>query len=90
MKKTFTEQERSQPFRELLRQALPDQEASTNEEVASMSGTQLRDRLIAHQPLDRDWIACVNQASGCSTASVPEQIDAILSRVSPCIVSILA
>ena len=57
----YSEDERREPFRELLREALPDQDAATNEEVASLSGTQLRDRLIAHKPLDRDWIARVNQ-----------------------------
>ena len=57
----YSEDERREPFRELLREALPDQDAATNEEVASLSGTQLRDRLIAHNPLDRDWIAQVNQ-----------------------------
>ena len=59
----YSEDERREPFRELLREALPDQDAATNEEVASLSGTQLRDRLIAHKPLDRDWIARVNQVT---------------------------
>ncbi len=63
MRKTYTEDEKREPLRELLRQALPDQDASSNEEVASLSGTQLRDRLIAHQPLDTDWIKRVNQVS---------------------------
>ena len=63
MKRTYTEDERREPLRELLREALPDQDASTNEEVASLSGTQLRDRLIAHQPLDTDWIKRTNQVS---------------------------
>ena len=59
----YSEDERREPFRQLLREALPDQDAATNEEVASLSGTQLRDRLIAHKPLDRDWIARVNQVT---------------------------
>ena len=63
VKKTYTEDERREPLRDLLCQALPDQDASTNEEVAALSGTQLRDRLIAHEPLDTDWIKRVNQAS---------------------------
>ena len=63
MRKTYTEDAKREPLRELLRQALPDQDASSNEEVASLSGTQLRDRLIAHQPLDTDWIKRVNQVS---------------------------
>lgn len=63
MRRTYTEDERREPLRELLRQALPDQDASSNEEVASLSGTQLRDRLIAHQPLDTDWIKRINQVS---------------------------
>ena len=63
VKKTFTDDERREPLRELLREALPDQDASTSEEVASLSGTQLRDRLIAHQPLDTEWIKRINQVS---------------------------
>ncbi len=63
VKKTYTEDERREPLRDLLCQALPDQDASSNEEVAALSGTQLRDRLIAHEPLDTDWIKRVNQAS---------------------------
>ena len=66
----YSEDERREPFRELLRGALPDQDASTNEEVASLSGTQLRDRLIAHKPLDRDWIAQVNQV----IAAIPDLV----------------
>ena len=63
MDSEYSEDERREPFRQLLREALPDQDAATNEEVASLSGTQLRDRLIAHKPLDRDWIARVNQVT---------------------------
>ena len=63
MKRGYTEDERREPLRELLRQALPDQDSSAKEEVASLTGTQLRDRLIAHQPLDTDWIKRVDQVS---------------------------
>lgn len=66
----YSEEERREPFRELLRGALPDQDAAINEEVASLSGTQLRDRLIAHKPLDRDWIAQVNQVD----AAIPDLV----------------
>lgn len=58
----YSEDERREPLRELLREALPEQDAATNEEVAALSGTQLRDRLIAHSPLDTPWIKRVNQA----------------------------
>ena len=58
----YSEDERREPLRELLREALPEQDAATNEEVAALSGTQLRDRLIAHSPLDTQWIKRVNQA----------------------------
>ena len=34
------------------------------EPVEELSGTQLRDRLIAHNPLDRKWIARINQVTG--------------------------
>lgn len=60
--KVYSEDERREPLRELLREALPEQDAATNEEVAALSGTQLRDRLIAHKPLDTPWIKRVNQA----------------------------
>ena len=58
---TYTEDERRAPLRALLAEARPDQDAGVNEEVAGMSGTQLRDRLIALDPLERGWIARVNQ-----------------------------
>ena len=61
MKVTYTNDEKLEPLRHLLREALPDQDHSTSEEVAGLSNTQLRDRLIAHKPLDRDWIARINQ-----------------------------
>ena len=50
---------RREPLRELLREALPEQDAATNKEVAALSGTQLRDRLIAYSPLNTP----VDQAS---------------------------
>ncbi|KAK9918259.1 hypothetical protein WJX75_002661 [Coccomyxa subellipsoidea] len=62
VKVTYTNDEKLEPLRHLLREALPDQDHSTSEEVAGLSNTQLRDRLIAHKPLDRDWIARINQA----------------------------
>ena len=31
--------------------------------MEELSGTQLRDRLLAHNPLDRDWIARINQVT---------------------------
>ena len=58
----YSKDERREPLRELLREALPEQDAATNEEMAALSGTQLRDRLIAHRPLDTPWIKRVNQA----------------------------
>ena len=66
---TYTEDERRAPLRALLAAALPDQDAAVNEEVAALSGTQLRDRLIAHNPLDRDWIARTNQVPLLMSAS---------------------
>ena len=60
-KQRWSEDERRAPLRALLAAALPDQDAATNADVAALSGTALRDRLIAHAPLDRDWIARVNQ-----------------------------
>ncbi|EIE19735.1 L-galactono-1,4-lactone dehydrogenase-like protein [Coccomyxa subellipsoidea C-169] len=62
VKVTYARDEKLEPLRHLLREALPDKDPSTSEEVASLSNTQLRDRLIAHKPLDRDWIARINQA----------------------------
>ena len=61
VKVKYARDEKLEPLRHLLREALPDQDPSTSEEVASLSNTQLRDRLIAHKPLDRDWIARINQ-----------------------------
>lgn len=58
---TYTEDERREPLRQLLKEALPNQDAASNQEVATLSGTQLRDRLIAHNPLDKDWIARINE-----------------------------
>ncbi len=58
---TYTEDERREPLRQLLKEAMPDQDAATSAEVADLSGTQLRDRLIAHNPLDKDWIARINE-----------------------------
>ena len=49
------------PVLALLAEARPDQDAGLDEEVAALSGTQLRDRLIALDPLERGWIARVNQ-----------------------------
>lgn len=59
------------PFRELLhslcgkvRQGVaPDQDlpSQTLESVDRMSGTELRDHLLAIDPLDHFWVARVNQ-----------------------------
>jgi len=61
------------PFRELLhslcgkvRQGVsPDQElpSQTMENVDRMSGTELRDHLLAIDPLDHLWVARVNQVT---------------------------
>lgn len=74
----FTEDERRAPLRALLAEAgsaqarAPEQAqgpgeggagASGGEPMEALTGTQLRDRLIAANPLDRDWIARVNQVS---------------------------
>lgn len=61
MRVRYTEDERREPLRQLLKEAMPDQDAATNGEVAALSGTELRDRLIAHNPLDKDWIARINE-----------------------------
>jgi len=66
-----TENHQLAPFRELLhslcgkvRQGVsPDQElpSQTMENVDRMSGTELRDHLLAIDPLDHLWVARVNQ-----------------------------
>jgi hypothetical protein len=61
VRRQWSEDERRAPLRALLAEALPDQDAATNAEVAELPGTALRDHLIAHSPLDREWIARVNQ-----------------------------
>lgn len=61
MKHTFTEDDKLAALRGLLKEAMPDQDAAVNAEVAALSSTQLRDRLIAHNPLDKDWIVRINQ-----------------------------
>jgi hypothetical protein len=61
LEKTFTDDEKLGALRGLLKEAKPGQDAATNEEVAALSATQLRDRLIALNPLNKDWIARINQ-----------------------------
>lgn len=88
VKVTYTNDEKLEPLRHLLREALPDQDHSTSEEVAALSNTQLRDRLIAHKPLDRDWIARINQVqvpwSAWCTIMNANAIHSIASRAACC------
>jgi hypothetical protein len=85
--KIYSEDERREPLRELLRKALPEQDTATNEEVAALSGTQLRDRLIAYSPLDMQWIKRVNQAR--ITTLSPEFLSALVPAC-PCVLAIMS
>lgn len=72
LRRTFTEDDKLAALRGLLKEALPDQDASVSDEVAALSSTQLRDRLIAHNPLDKDWIVRINQVRAlCLAAFYP-------------------
>ena len=33
-----------------------------SDQLEALTNTELRDELLAHSPLDRDWIAAINQA----------------------------
>ena len=37
------------------------------DQVEALTMTELRDELLVHSPLDRDWVARVNQASARTT-----------------------
>eukprot|EP00892_Ulva_mutabilis_P004800 jgi/Ulvmu1/2692/UM014_0148.1 len=54
--KTFTDDEKLKPLRELL------QSATGAAPAAELSATQLRDELIKENPLDQEWIKQVNRA----------------------------
>lgn len=69
VKVAYSDDDRLNPLRELMTEVRQDQEGS--EEVISLAATQLRDRLIAHNPLDRDWIARVNQVQESSSGAFP-------------------
>jgi L-galactono-1,4-lactone dehydrogenase len=55
----YDEQERAAPLRSLLHAAVPQRAEA---ELAGLSAMQLRDALIAQQPLSQAWIAKVNAA----------------------------
>jgi L-galactono-1,4-lactone dehydrogenase len=57
----YSEDEKLAPLRELLMRARSTSSPS-NEDVNSLSATQLRDELIRVAPLSREWIAQVNAA----------------------------
>ncbi len=54
-----TAEERVRPLRELLLRRAPGLEAAA---VEGLSATELRDALLVLDPLDKDWVAQVNQA----------------------------
>uniref|UniRef100_UPI00315B4042 L-galactono-1,4-lactone dehydrogenase n=1 Tax=synthetic construct TaxID=32630 RepID=UPI00315B4042 len=71
VKPQYSEDEKLQPLRNLLREAAPPARApevaapsssETSPEVSGLSFTELRDALLAVDPLDTEWVKRVNQA----------------------------
>jgi L-galactono-1,4-lactone dehydrogenase len=60
----FTEAQRVQPLKQLyLQRAGPSLDSASKNEISSVSSaTELRDRLLALDPLDKDWVAKINKA----------------------------
>lgn len=64
-KNALSEEQRREPLRKLLEASLVEKGRPETEvqEIADLSWSTLRERLLAVDPLSKDWVVKVNQVS---------------------------